>query len=59
AGFLVMRKNYLQMEQKLQISKKKIKRLIISQQDVFAAANFAYQLLKYKDHDPDYFELDF
>ena len=46
----------LQMDQNIQISKKKIKRLIISQQDVFASANFAYQLLKYKYHDPDYLE---
>ena len=44
------------MKKDLLLSKKKIKRLIITQQDVFAAGSFAHQLLKHKYYDPNYFE---
>lgn len=44
------------MIKELPLSKKQIKRLIISQQDIIAAGDFVYQLLKHSYHDPDYLE---
>jgi len=42
------------MDEKLKSAKRQIKRLIISQQDIFEAANYAYQLLKHEYYEPDY-----
>lgn len=42
------------MRKELESAKKQIKRLIISQQDIVAAGDFANQLLKHRYHSPDY-----
>lgn len=44
------------MKKDLGLSKKQIKRLIISQQDIFAACSYINQLLKHRYHDPDYLD---